>query len=413
MISPVRLFPPRGALVVLTLAATLAAVSGCRRGTTAQATAPEAAGPTPVSIETAVAVEEPIARFLNVSGTLMAQEQAEVAAEVAGRVVATPVERGTAVAAGSELVSIAATEVDAQAREADANVAQIQARLGQSSTDVFDVERVPEVAAARANRDLAKADFDRVATLFERKLVSKAERDMRQAQADSAERQYEGARNTVEQQRQALVGAQARLALARKAVADTIVRAPFAGVVAERQVSVGDYVTRGTPVVTVMRVNPLRVELTVPAQYISTVSAGRSVAIQMDSYPGQTFTGQVRYVSPGVRAESRALVVEAIVENPKGLLKPGLFVTARIEQGAPTPGVLVPASAVQTVSGTSRVYVVVEDHVEERIVTTGQPSGSRVEVTSGVKAADVVAIGTLVARLADGTPVAPVGPVRP
>ena len=405
MASPGRLFPVRALVMALAVAATAVALSACRRETTAQA-APETSKPKPVAIETAVAVEEPIARFLNVSGTLTAQEQAEVAAEVAGRVVGTPVERGTAVAAGSVLVSILATEVDAQAREADANVAQIEARLGQPPTPGFDVERVPEVAAARANRDLAQADFERVRTLYDKKLVSKAEHDMRQAQAESAERQYDIARNAVEQQRQALAGAQARQSLARKAVADTIVRAPFGGVVAERQVSVGDYVTRGTRVATVMRINPLRVELTVPAQYISSVSEGRSVAIQMDSYPGQTFTGQVRYVSPGVRADSRALIVEAVVDNPKGLLKPGLFVTARIEQSAPTPAVLVPTAAVQTVSGTSRVYVVMDDHVEERIVTTGQVSGDRVEITSGLKTGDVVASGTVVAKLADGTPIA-------
>ena len=403
--SPGRLFPVRELVMALAVAATAVAVSACRRETAAQA-APETSKPKPVAIETAVAVEEPIARFLNVSGTLTAQEQAEVAAEVAGRVVGTPVERGTAVAAGSVLVSIAATEVDAQAREADANVAQIEARLGQPPTASFDVERVPEVAAARANSDLAKADFERVRTLYDKKLGAKDEHDMRQAQAESAERQYDIARNAVEQQRQALAGAQARQALARKAVADTIVRAPFGGVVAERQVSVGDYVTRGTRVATVMRINPLRVELTVPAQYISSVSEGRSVAIQMDSYPGQTFTGHVRYVSPGVRADSRALIVEAVVDNPKGLLKPGLFVTARIEQSAPTPAVLVPTAAVQTVSGTSRVYVVMDDHVEERIVTTGQASGDRVEITSGLKAGAVVASGTVVAKLADGTPIA-------
>jgi len=241
VVSRGRSFRARGLLMVLAAAATVAAVSACRRETTAQA-APETSKPKPVANDTAAAVEEPIARFLNVSGTLTAQEQAEVAAEVAGRVVGTPVERGTAVAAGSVLVSIAATEMDAQAREADANVAQIEARLGQAPTAGFDIERVPEVAAARANRDLAQADFERVKTLYDRKLVSKAEHDMRQAQADSAERQYESARNAVEQQRQALVGAQARQALARKAVADTIVRAPFAGVVAVRVLSFVEYV---------------------------------------------------------------------------------------------------------------------------------------------------------------------------
>jgi multidrug efflux pump subunit AcrA (membrane-fusion protein) len=97
--------------------------------------------------------------------------------------------------------------------------------------------------------------------------------------------------------------------------------------------------------------------------------------------------------------------VEAVVDNPKGLLKPGLFVTARIEQTAPTPGVLVPATAVQTAAGTSRVYVVAGDHVEERIVTLGQASGERVELSSGVKANELVAVGTTVTKLADGTPI--------
>jgi len=353
---------PRPVAAVLAVALSIVAAACGDNGS--QAAVPAESKPAPVRVETAPAEQEPIARFLNVSGTL------------------------------------AADEVQAQALEADANVAQIQARLGQAPSDDFDVERVPEVASARANRDLARADFERFGMLYERKLVSKAEYDARAAQADNAERQYESARNGAEQQRQALAGAQARLSLARKAVADTVVRAPFAGVVAERLVSVGDYVTRGTKVATVMRVDPLRVELTVPAQFIAVVAVGRPVTIQVDSYPGQSFTGHVRYVSPGVSAASRAMVVEAVVPNAKGLLKPGLFVTARIEQGAPTPAVLVPAAAVVTTSGTSRVFVVADGRVEERIVTTGQQVGDRVEATSGVTATDVVAVTNL-AKLSD------------
>jgi len=389
-------------VITVVSAAALSMVVAACGDSSSQAAAPPDAKPAAVRVETARAEEESIARFLNVSGTLVAEEQAEVAAEIQGRIIGTPVERGTQVAVGSILVRVAADEAQAQAEEADANVAQIQARLGEAESRDFDVDRVPEVAAARANRDLARADFERAGMLYERKLLSKSEYDARQAQADSAQRQYETARNGAEQQRQALAGARARLSLARKAVADTVVRAPFAGVVAERLVSVGDYVTRGTKVATVMRVNPLRVELTVPAQFISAVAVGRPVTLEVDSYPGQSFTGQVRYVSPGVRADSRALVVEAAVPNAKGLLKPGQFVTARIEQGKPTPAVLVPAAAVVTTSGTSRVFVVVDDHVEERIVTTGQQVGDKVEATSGVTPADVIAV-TNVAKLSDGT----------
>jgi membrane fusion protein, multidrug efflux system len=390
-----------GATHVLVLALAVAS-AGCGRDGANAAPAETAAAR--VRIETDAAIEQPITRFIRASGTLTAQDDAEVAAEIAGRVVATPVERGMTIRAGAELVRIAAAEVEAQALEADANVAQIQARLGQPDGSNLDVERVPDVASAKATHDLAQADFARTRMLFERKLVSQSVFELRQAQVETTRRQYEAARNGALQQHQALAAANARATLARKALADTVVRAPFDGVVAERLVSVGDYVTRGTKVASVMRINPLRVELTVPAQHMAAVSAGRAVSFSIDAYPGQTFTGTVRYVSPDVRTDSRALVVEAVVPNEKGLLKPGLFATAQIEESSQRPAVLVPASAVRTVAGTSRVFVFSVDHVEERIVTLGQQAGALVEVTSGVKAGDVVAIGSI-NQLVDGTPV--------
>ena len=94
-------------------------------------------------------------------------------------------------------------------------------------------------------------------------------------------------------------------------------RAPFAGVVGERLVSVGDYVTRGTKVASVMRINPLRVELTVPEQYVrAEVAVGRAVTSRSTPIPGETFTGQVRYVSPAVQADSRALTSKPSCPTP-------------------------------------------------------------------------------------------------
>jgi len=206
------------------------------------------------------------------------------------------------------------------------------------------------------------------------------------------------------QQYQSLLAARARVSLARKAVADTVVRAPFTGVVAQRLVSVGDYVTRGTKVASVMRTNPLRVELTVPEQYSADVAVGRAVSLEVDASPGQKFTGHVRYVSPALQADSRALIVEAVVPNETGTLKPGSFATAQIEQPLRSPAVLVPAAAVRTVSGTARLFVVAGGKAEERIVTVGQPVGDLLEITTGLKAGEKVAT-TNVAQLADGAPV--------
>jgi RND family efflux transporter MFP subunit len=374
--------------------------SGCSTGAIGERSATEVRSS--IAVQTARAVQETIRRYVSVTGTLTAEEEADVAAEIAGRITATPIERGTSVEAGSPLVRVAAAEAEAQEREAEANVAQIQARLGQPDDEGFDIDRVPEVATARATSELAQAEFDRARMLRDRQLISEAQFDQQRAQAENAQRQYESARNGAEQQRQSLAASRARLALARKAMADTVVRAPFDGVVSERLVSVGDYVIRGTKVASVMRVHPLRAELTVPAQYIASIRVGQAVTLAVDAYPGRTFPGTVRYLSPGVRADSRALVVEAAVPNETGVLKPGLFVTARIEQSSSSPAILVPAAAVRTAAGTSRVFAVDGDHVEERIVTTGETVDTRIEVTSGVAANDVIAVSAL-PQLADGT----------
>jgi multidrug efflux pump subunit AcrA (membrane-fusion protein) len=386
-------------LVIVLLVAVALASGACSSGD-AKAREQQAA-PLVVSVSAVAATERPIARFIRATGSLMAEEQADVAAETAGRVVSAGIERGTPIAQGAELIRLSATETDAQLKEAEANAAQIEARLGITAGTAFDVNAVPEVQNAKASADLAQAEFARIKSLLDQRVVSQSEYDQRRTQAEAARQQHEAAKNGAAQQYQALQAARARVSLARKAFTDTVVRAPFNGVVAQRLVTVGDYVTKGMKVAIVVRVNPLRVQLTVPEQAVSAMAAGQPVTFEVDAYPGRQFEGRVKYVSPALQADQRALTVEALVPNPDGVLKPGLFATARIEQPGRTPGVLVPAASVQITSGTSRVYVVTGDHVEERIVTTGEAVGDLIEITKGLKAGERVATMNI-ARLADG-----------
>ncbi len=359
------------------------------------------AGQAAVEVVPASAAYVPVTRLLQVTGSLTADEEAEVAAETGGRVVETPVERGARVEEGAPLVKLAPTEAEASLREAEANVAQIEVRLGVSGDEPFDVENVPEVSNARAARDLAQAEFTRIRKLYDEKVVSGSEFDQRRTQVELTGRQYDTARNSARQLYRSLEAARARLSLAKKAFADTTVRAPFGGFVVERKVSIGDFVTRGTKVATVVRIHPLRVELTVPEQYLSVVKAGLPLELQVDAYRGRTFKGQVRYVSPALRADQRALTVEAIVPNLDGTLRPGLFVTAAIQQAGHDRALCVPTSAVRTLAGSTRVYVIKGDRVEERMVTTGQKVGDATEIVNGVAEGDQVA-QTNVERLVDG-----------
>lgn len=383
------------------LALPIAAAAGMPACSSSNAKTADASKVVTVDVSAVAAIEQPIARFIRVTGSLTAEEQADVAAETAGRVIAAPVERGSAVAQNAELVRISPTETDAQLKEAEANAAQIEARLGIAEGRAFDINAVPEVQNAKASYDLAQSEFARIKSLLDQRVVSQSEYDQRQTQMEAARQQYEAAKNGAAQQYQSLLAARARVALARKAFTDTVVRAPFNGAVGERLVSVGDYVTRGMKVAVVVRVNPLRVKLTVPEQFISAISAGQPVNFEVDAYPNRVFVGKVQYVSPSLQADQRALTVEAVVPNPMGELKPGLFATARIERVDRTPGVLVPSAAVQTTAGTSRVFVIKGDKAEERLVTTGQAVGDLVEISTGLKAGERVATKN-VGQLSDG-----------
>jgi len=392
----------RRAVILLPLFPVLATIAACRADVTTEA----AAAPPAATAVVAAAVESrPIDRYLHVTGSLLADEQAEVSAETPGRVMAILVERGSRVQAGALLARTSATETSAQLQEAEANAAQIASRLGLSPNQPFDAAKVPDVMNSRASLEYAEAEFGRIKSLLDQKVVSQSEYDQRRTQVEAARQQYQVALNSAQQSYRSLDSARARITMARKAVADTDVRAPFAGLVAERLVSIGDYVTRGAHVATVVRVDPLRFEMTVPEQSVALVNVGQPVLLTVDAYPGETFEAKVRFVSPSLRPELRALTVEAVAANPDSRLKPGMFASARIHQPAGPPAQLVPVNAIETIAGTSRVYVVKNNRIEERIVTTGETVGDRIEITSGVAAGEAVATDPK-GRLADGQTVA-------
>ena len=386
-------------IFVVAAAGGAALSAGCT-GETAHAAAVNT-GPAPVAIRTALVESQPVDRFVRVTGSLAADEQADVAAETTGRIVSTPVERGTHVDAGAVLARISAAEADASLREAEANAAQIEARLGLVAGQPFDPQRVPEVLNAKASLDWAESDFNRIKSLLDQKVVSQAEYDQKLTAVRAAQQQYQTAANGAQQSYRSLEAARARVDLAKKSAADTIVRAPFSGIVAERLVSTGDYVNKGTKVATVIRIDPLRVQLTIPEQYLARVSEGQAVRLSVDAYPDETFAARVRFVSPALETNQRALTVEAIASNKDGRLKPGLFATALLQQPHPAPALLVPATAIETIAGTPRAFVVSGDKVEERIVTTGEKVADRVEIVSGVKAGERVAANPR-GKLADG-----------
>ena len=155
-------------------------------------------------------------------------------------------------------------------------------------------------------------------------------------------------------QTQSLAAAESRQRQAQISVGDSTVRAPFGGTVSERYVNVGEYVRADTRVAQIVQSDPLRIELSAGEAHASAVHEGQTLRFQVKTNPGKTYTGTVKYVAPALRASTRDLVFEAVVPNPDGALKAGMFVTAWLETGT-EERVVVPKSALRADGDTLRV----------------------------------------------------------
>jgi membrane fusion protein (multidrug efflux system) len=353
--------------------------------------------PKPTTVSVVAAEERNLPSSLDVTGTLMADAQTDMASEIEQRVVEILVERGQYVNAGQVVARLDAEDAKNQLHEAEATEAQIRERLGLVNGQAFDPLKTPEVQQARATMDRAEADYKRYAQLVEEGAVSRAEHDLRRADSLAAKAQYETTINQTRQLYQSLLAQKVRVNMGRKAVEDTIIRAPFSGLIAEKAVNVGRYMKKGDRIATVVRVDPLRIELTIPEGAVAAVRRGQRVSFTVESYPDRQFEGTIAYIGPAVRADSRALVVEAIVPNPKALLQPGLFATAHIELPAVHPSVMIPAAAVRNDGGVFKLFVAKGDRAEVRIVQVGREATGFVEILRGVTAGERV-----VSRAVDG-----------
>jgi RND family efflux transporter MFP subunit len=296
----------------------------------------------------------------------------------------------------------------AQVEQAKAAVRQAEEKIGLRPGQAFDPNRVAEVAAARVTLELAEKNLVRASKLIESGDVSRSFYDEQRARRDQLKEQYEVALAQARQNfagvdvaRTNVANAQAQLALARKSLSYAVIPAPIDGYVAERTADLGEYVSPQQKVVTIVRTNPLRIRIDIPEQAIPEVRTGQSVSITTSAWPDRNFSGRVARIAPNVSATSRTLTVEAEIENSSGVLKPGQFATVRILQERAMPAVLVPARAVVTDAGVSRVYVIKNGHAEQRLVQTGQADGDLIEIKNGIAADELVATSNM-EQLSDG-----------
>jgi RND family efflux transporter MFP subunit len=163
---------------------------------------------------------------------------------------------------------------------------------------------------------------------------------------------------------------------------DTVLRSPIDGIVRERHAVAGEYRAAGTPIVTVVRQHPLRLQLAVPERAATEVRLGQAVRVTVEGDP-DVYEGRVARLSPSITEGNRTLPLEAEVPNPAGRLRPGTFARAEIVTNE-SLGLLIPQSALVVFAGVEKVLVVADGKVKEERVRTGRRYGDRVEIVEGL-----------------------------
>ena len=248
---------------------------------------------------------------------------------------------------------------------------------------VDDAELKAQVARAEADRDLAAQALTRTRQLIADKASSQADLERAEATAGST---------------------QASLDLLQLRLERTTVRAPFAGATGQRMVSLGDYVTSSTQLVSLQTVNPERAAFQVPERYAERLRRGQRVTFRVAALPGQEFVGVVDFVDPVVQLPGRTITVKALVPNPKRTLQAGMYLDLRLAAEVRPNAIVVPEEAIVPLQGANFVYVVQEGKASKRQVGLGIRAPGIAEIRSGLDSGDTVVVGGQ-ERLQDGMPV--------
>src|SRR6266850_1468915 len=338
------------ALAVLLL---LAAPAACKKANSAAGGGPGGAGGFAMPVEVAAAIRDTVVDAIAATGQIEAVQSVDLRPEVDGRIVDILVREGQEVAAGTGLFKVDDAELKAQ------------------------------VARAEADRDVAQRNLERTKQLMAQNASSQADLE----RADAGYR-----------------AAQASYDLLKTRLDRTVVRAPFAGVVGRRLVSIGSYVNSQTPLISLQSVNPQHASFQVPERYADRLRRGQLVSFQVAALPGKNFSGEVVFVDPVVELPGRTILIKARVPNPEHQLQAGMFIEARLATDIRPNAVVVPEDAILPVQGSTYVWVVKEGKADRRQVTLGVRTAGWAEIQGGgIDAGDQVVVGGA-ERLFPGAP---------
>ncbi len=378
----------------------LLCAAGCNRQPQVQAK--QDSGPVPV--RTAQVTVRELRRIVESVGTLFPYDETIISAEIEGRVDQVNVDLGDHVAPAQVMVHISDEEQRYLLAQNDAQLRQSLERLGLKSEKdrVADIRETPDVRRAQADLFDAEQRYRRARNLADQGISAQADLDQASARYKAAQAAYDSSLNQTRNLIQEVERFKAVVDLQRKKLRDTTVRAPFAAHVKERQVTVGQYVRPNTPLLTLVKTDPIRMRLEVPERMAPWIRNGQITEVAVEAFQNRTFRGKVWRIAPTVDQSKRTFVVEALIENPSGELKPGSYAKGRVPTDKIDRIRLVPVQAVNYVLGSNKAYVVNNGVVDAREVKVGDRFDQEVEILEGLEDGETVAV-TQLARLDTGT----------
>ena len=337
-------------LTIVTVA--LGCMSACK--SKSPDTGPGKAQGPPIKVTTAAVEVAKMPRYLTLTGSVQADKQSEFAANVAGRITATLVERGREVKQGQVIAVVDSRQAGLSASAA---VAQYQ--------------------AAESQVLLAKQECERADKLFAQAAISQAEHERLKTQCSAQLAQANSARANAD--------------IAGKLAADTIIRAPMDGVVGERYINVGEYVQPMTRVASIFAVNPVRISISVPENAVSQIQRGQELSVRVAAWGPRKFPAVVEYISPALRQQTRDLIVEAKAKNDDFALKAGMFATIELVIGEEDRTV-VPENALRVDGAVKRLFVAKDKQAVEMVVRTGVKKDGRIALLDAISPGTKVVI---------------------
>ena len=378
------------------------AASGCSRSDTAQARGREESAK-PVTVN--AVGEQTVIRSIEVVGTLAAVDEVTVSSEADGIVSRILHDLGDRVRTGDVMVELDREKAEYNLDQQRAALARALAQYGAPDPRHLPAaEKTPDVQKASADLAQAKQSFDRASQLLKRTLVPQQTLDDAATALQSKQASYDLSRQNAKNLEASIAAADAAMKLADRQLRDTYIRAPFDGFVQRRFVNIGQLVKgSGTPVpvMSVVRIDPLRVTGEIPEKMVPWIAVGQPVEIHVDAYPDKAIAGKMSRISPAVNSATRAFPFEALVPNDGALLKPGTFARLSVRTNKEDRVLTLPYAALQYRYGVNRVFVVSGDRLVAKELKVGERLGDRIEIVSGVNAGELVAM-TDVDKLVDG-----------